>query len=604
MRATEIAKRLADCCDRTCLHLLPDGKRKGRDWVTGDVDGGDGNSLKVCLGGAKAGVWADFATGETGDLIGLWMATKDCDLPTACQGAMDWLGIREAKVENAPRKWSTPKREGIKALPPLAREWLRTVRKISDAAIDVYKLAFRDGAVMFPYLRGDALIFAKFRAVPAKKFWTDADCEPCLFGWQAMPKDARRVVLVEGELDALAMWDYGHPAMSVPFGGGDKAKQQWIDNEFDRLACYDEIVLALDTDEAGAQAVAEIVKRLGRERCRIAKLPRKDANDCLMQGVPQEDVDAAIKTARSLDPEGLKSAAEYADAVWAEFSKLESGDDAGIKLPWGRGDLILRAGETSIWAGANGHGKSQLIGHVAVESLRAGHRACVASLEFAPPKMLRRLQCQHLGKRSPVEAESRMLSMSWRDQLWVFDPGITNKAATLIEAMRYAVRRYGIELFVIDNLAKLGMSEDDYSGQAAFVDRLSDFARTENTHCALVHHVKKTEKGEREPPEKGDIKGSGGITDLTDTVMTVWRNKPKERAISDLRGEATAELNNRPDCWLTCHKQRNGDSEPSIALWFESASYRYVTKAPSLSHYRAANHGDWPDKAQPAGHFS
>lgn len=564
------------------MYLLPDGKRKAAEWVCGDADGGEGNSLKLRISGDKQGVWADFATGESGDLIGLWMATRHCDLPTACQDAMDWLGIKEAKVDHPKREWSKPSRDGVKKLPELAVQWLQSVRKISPEAVKAYHVADKNGALMFPYLREGELVAAKYRATKEKKFWTDANCEPCLFGWQALQADARSVVIVEGELDALAMWDYGFPALSVPFGGGGKDKQQWIENEFDRLAVYDEIFLALDNDAAGKEGVAEIIKRLGRERCRIVTLPRKDANDCLIDGVERELIAEAIKNAKSLDPEALKSAADYEDATWGEFSRVASGE-VGIRLPWLRASplLVLRPGETSIWAGINGHGKSQIVGQIAVESARAGYKVCIASLEFIPPKMLRRMQCQHLGMRQPEEAASRMLSKEWRGKVWVFDPGIKNKSETLLETMGYAVKRYGIDLFVIDNLAKLGISEDEYAKQAQFVDRLTDFSRTHNTHAALVHHVKKTDAGETQPPKKGDVKGSGGITDLVDTVVTVWRNKPKETKLRENRGVPYEGYDEEPDAILSCHKQRNGDAEPTYRLWFESPSFRYHDHSPA-----------------------
>lgn len=583
MKATELAQHLASDVERVCAKLLPDGKRKGHEWIVGDVDGSAGDSLKVRLTGDKAGVWADFATGDSGDLIGLWMQTQRVDLPTACREVMQYLGIREAKIEHTPRKWSKPTREGVSMLPPQAMEWLAKVRKIAPEAVAAYKLAFRKGALMFPYLRDGDIVAAKYRAIPDKKFWTDADCEPCLFGWQAIPPTARSLVIVEGELDALASWQYGVPALSVPFGGGDKDKQQWIENEYDRLACYDDIILALDNDKAGAEAVAEIVKRLGRERCRVARLPRKDANQCLIDGVPADEFRKAIDEARTLDPESLKSASDYEDAVWAEFTRRQNGE-IGLRLPWGKiGDaLVLRPGETSLWAGIGGHGKSQVIGHVAVEAAHNGARCCIASLEFLPQKVLARMQCQAIGKRFPNEGESRMLSREWRGRMWVFDPGQKNKTDTLIETMRYAVKRYGIQLFVIDNLAKLGIAEDDYSGQAGFVDRLTDFTRSHNTHCALVHHVKKTDKGENSPPDKGDVKGSGGITDLVDTVVTVWRNKPKEAKVRANNGRETDELTREPDCILTCHKQRNGDSEPVVRLWFDISSYRYYDRTPGV----------------------
>src|SRR5690606_19674090 len=136
-------------------------------------------------------------------------------------------------VENPRRTYSRPSREGVTRLPPQIEEWLLTVRKITPATVERFKLAARKGALMFPYLRDGELVAAKYRRGPAKEFFVDANCEPCLFGWQALPGRERSITLCEGELDALAFAEYGVPALSVPFGGGKGDKQgQWIEAEF------------------------------------------------------------------------------------------------------------------------------------------------------------------------------------------------------------------------------------------------------------------------------------------------------------------------------------------------------------------------------------
>lgn len=584
MKANELAKKLASDVENVCRHLLPEGKRTGHEWRCGGTDGDRGKSLGVHLSGDKAGVWCDFATGESGDLIGLWMAVRGSDLLTTCTDVMSWLGIKETKVENPKRSWTRPTKEGVSALLPQHAQWLREVRKLSPEAVKAYKLVTGKGALMFPYLRDGELIFAKYRKIPAKDFFIEANAEPCLFGWQAIPKSARQVVITEGELDAMALYDYGIPALSVPMGGGKKGKQDWIENEYDRLAVYDDVILALDADKTGADAVAEIVKRLGRERVRVATLPHKDANECLKQGVPREEIQRCIREAKAQDPENLHSAADYEDAVWSEFVRSGQGE-TGLMLPWGRGgECVLRPGETSLWAGINGHGKSQVAGQIVVHALNNNRRACVASMEFLPPKLLRRLQIQQIKARNPTEAQSRMCSRSWRESLWVFDATGPHKDATILDAFAYSARRYGVDLFVLDNLAKLGIAEDNYAGQAEFVNRLTEFARTYNVHCILVAHVKKSDKGENAPPDKGDVKGSGGITDLVDTVFTVWRNKPKEALIRACRDRPVdAETLKKPDCIIACHKQRNGDSEPAYLLAFEPATYLYSDNRPNRS---------------------
>src|SRR3546814_6498491 len=107
------------------------------------------------------------------------------------------------------------------------------------------------------------------------------------------------------------------------------------------------------------------------------------------------------------------------------------------------------------------------------------------------------------------------------------------KAARILEVFRYARRRYRIELFIIDNLTKCGFADDDYPGQKAFVEAVSDFARDEQTHVAIVAHMKKGDS-EMQPAGKSAHKGSGGISDMADPVFGGWRNTHKERASDKL----------------------------------------------------------------------
>jgi len=75
-------------------------------------------------------------------------------------------------------------------------------------------------------------------------------------------------------------------------------------------------------------------------------------------------------------------------------------------------------------------------------------------------------------------------------------------------------------------------------------------------------------------PDKHDNKGSGSITDQVDNVMMVWRNKRKEDDMK-IKG-AHSNHQTEPDARLLCRKQRNGDHEPSIALWFNNDSNQYL----------------------------
>lgn len=574
MRASEIAQRLSAQVDGVVRHLLPNGRRVGQEWRVGGVDGEAGKSMGVHLGGGKPGVWLDGNTGESGDLIGLWIAVRKLSLADACREALEYLGIRDDMPAKCPeREWKRPTRDGVSRLSDEHRAWLRDVRKLPGESVEAYRLATRGERLMFPYLVGEDLIFAKYRRLP-KQFSADAECEPILFGWQAISPVARAVCIVEGELDAIAMHAYGFPSLSVPTGAGSHG---WIEREYDRLARFDTIYLAMDGDAAGKKAIPEIVDRLGRERTKVVTLPRKDANECLMAGVSQNEIIIAMRDARTQDPSELRNVGEFEDAVIAEYSRI----DEGMPLPWKKthGDILLRAGETSIWAGINGHGKSAVISHVTGWLATRGTRCCVASMEFRTPLWLMRMNRQLCGSGLPTEAFARYVNRELAKSMYAFDVSGKAKAARILEVFRYARRRYQTELFVIDNLTKCGFADDDYSGMKSFVEELTDFARDTQTHVAIVAHMRKGES-EDKPAGKMGVKGSGGITDMADTLVEVWRNKPREKAIrlAAESGEAVAEKYvNQADTMLLVHKQRATGKEPVIALWFDQTSTQFLS---------------------------
>jgi len=70
--AAAIARALAARAEDVCRKYLPHGRRLGRYWICGDLDGARGRSLFVRLSGdGKPGKWTDAATGEHGDLLDL-----------------------------------------------------------------------------------------------------------------------------------------------------------------------------------------------------------------------------------------------------------------------------------------------------------------------------------------------------------------------------------------------------------------------------------------------------------------------------------------------------------------------------------------------------
>lgn len=581
----EIAEMLANKAEEVCRWILPGGKREGHEWCCGDVSGTGGRSLRVNLAG-KAGVWKDFADDQKGgDLIDLIQLALNVSKADAVATAKEWLGVKDVNPDftRVKKKFAKPAPSKNERDADEAMLHFFEARGITRATVQRFGVKMihhqeRGPVIVFPYYRENELIRQKFRPVADKGgMWTSKDSEPCLFGWQIMPDNARAAVIVEGEFDAMAMLEAGYCALSVPMGGGAGEKQDgWIDSEWERLQLFDRIYLALDNDKEGIAAAKHIARRLGQHRCFFVDFgEHKDANDALLARV---DFSALFAQAKTIDPEELRQANSYLPEV---FSFFESGGEttSGQPLPWSKtsSHVRVRPGEISVWAGINGHGKSQVVGHLTVDSIARGERWCIASMEFKPYRLLARLCRQATATNQPKQvSDGPRIEKLFADRLWIFDVQGTAKAARVLEVFEYALKRYGVKNFVVDSLAKCGFGEDAYNEQKDFVDKLGDFARNNDVHVHLVCHARKG-KDESEVPDKFDVKGTGALTDMVDNLFIVWRNKPKEEKLRNSKNDfERANMQKQPDGIVECCKQRNGEWEGKVSLWFDPASLQYL----------------------------
>lgn len=579
---SSVSRALAARAESVCSYLLPRGRRVGDEWVVGSVAGEPGDSLKVHLFGEKAGVWADFASPEehAGDLLDLWMAVKRVSLIEASRHASEFLGVAPVPPISA-KALKAPPLSGLEPADAAAIEWFAS-RGISPETVARFRIASGSGRIAFPYFSPDQskVLHLKYRT-PPKVFSCSEGTPACLFGWQAVDPRSRTVVIVEGELDAMTVRQWGINALSVPFGGGAGKKQAWVEFEFENLRVFDDIVLWLDADEPGKQASAEIAKRLGPDRIRVVNAPGfKDANEALLGGVGGETVKVWIDSSRGASPPFLNSMSEYRARMAQEFDPNFA--DPGFDLPFdkARGLVKLRLGEVSVWAGMSGHGKTELVSFACLHAAARGARVCVASLEFVGAKYVKKLVRQATAKPDPSVEDIDRAFGALADKVWVYDRAGTNPIADILAAFEYSAARHECQLFVVDNLAKCGLAEDDYNGQKGLVDALTDFAKKWSVHVILVHHLKKTESEDR-VGGKLDIKGSGGITDMADSVFVVWRNKAKERALR--AGKPPADLRGTADAVLSCEKQRNGEEEPAFLLWFDKGSHHFLPTPDSVA---------------------
>lgn len=595
MIAKDLAAMMAQDAEGWAAKLLRDGKRDGKHVVCGDTAGGAGKSLKLCLSGSKRGRWSDFATGESGDLLDLLRITRGLSMVDAIIEAKRALGVRDDEWQKPEKKFKPAVKPACHAPQNRVKEWLYS-RGISDRTMKAFRVGewHKDGVdyVVFPFLFGEKLRMCKRRNIEDKRDTkpTSADQEKCLYGWQAVPECARTVVLCEGEMDAMAYHEYGITALSVPFGGGGGNKQDWVENEYRNLERFDEILISMDMDSAGEEAVKELIRRLGADRCRVVKLPHKDINECLLQGMVTDDINPYLVAAKGLDPAELKNIGDYEQQIIDRLFN-RSAVATGFQVPWSKmhSNITLRFGELTVLNGINGHGKSQGAGHILVHAMAQGYDICIASMELRADVMGEKMLRQICGIRNglPGEDYAKQCMEFYKSHAWVFAHTGTAKAERIVDVFKYARKRYGIKIFLIDSLMKCGFAEDDYNGQKFFIEKLCDFKNEFGAHVILVTHSKKKED-EKGRINKFDVKGTSAITDLADNVVNWMRNKRKEAVLSGAekpgKGETIDSVRDQPDAYMAVEKQRNGDWEGVAGLWFCRNSYQFLSSS-SSSHY-------------------
>jgi twinkle protein len=592
---TEVKRMLADRAPSVCEFLLPAGSRIKGDWCVGSISGEAGGSLKVCLSGGKAGKWSDFATGgeHRGDLLDLWCSVKGVNISSALSQACGWLGVDVPARIGERNSWVRPERPKCVRPQSDVLNYLTVERKISRESVTAYRVGEHGRTMVFHYFDPvGELINVKYIGIDRDEagkhtpLRSETKAEDILMGWGVVPENAREICITEGEIDCLSMYDYGVVSMSVPRGGGNGEKQKWISSDFERMARFETIYLALDNDKEGHLGSEEIANRLGRHRCRRVLLPLKDANECLMAGIPRDVVMRCFAEAKSLDPVELKRASDFTEEVVRRFWPVD-GVQLGYSLPYAkiREKLLFRPGELTIWTGASGSGKSQIISHGVAAWIDQGARTCLASFEMSAVEQLRRMVKQAGNVEQPTEEYIRHIMNEWMaERLWVFDIVGKSPIKRLLEVFEYARARYGCDNFIVDSLMRLGIGSEDYEGQERAVYELVNWTVKSMVHTHLVAHSRKADKKMSGVPETEDIKGASEIGSNAFNILSVWRNRELEDEIkaaeADARydNEAQArfnELSLKPGVVLSIAKQRNGDHEGKCGLWFNQQTYQY-----------------------------
>lgn len=256
---------------------------------------------------------------------------------------------------------------------------------------------------------------------------------------------------------------------------------------------------------------------------------------------------------------------------------------AGDQLTFIGDKIEFRKGELTVVAGASGHGKSAFMGQVALDLASRGKRVCILSLEMPPARTLYRMARQQEGLavcgRIPQYAETaafrtEQFLKNISPFICLLDRVGSATPKQVYGAMVQAVKQFNCEHIIIDNLMRVCPEYGDSANEAQknFVQTLIALGKRLDVHTWLVHHVRKG-ASETDEINKYSIRGAAAITDNADNILLLTRNLKKERK---LETEYSWSIDSESgDSILAVDKQRNGDWQGRIPLWFDRKTYRF-----------------------------
>jgi twinkle protein len=278
---------------------------------------------------------------------------------------------------------------------------------------------------------------------------------------------------------------------------------------------------------------------------------------------------------RATDPQvQVRRASEFADDLVAEFSDRPVHQRSVMFSTKLRSVIEFRPGEVTAWMGYSGHRKSMFTSQVALDLCVQREPVLMASFEMTPGKTLARMARQCLGAKRPAGAALARFS-AWTDgRLWLFDHLGRIAPAKVLAVCRYFAEELKGRHVVIDSMMMVCASEEHLDEQKQLVTDLVRVAQEHGLHIHLVAHARKPAGGgESNPPTKYDLRGSAAVTDQVANVITIWQDKAK-RAEREKK-IPSADVMANPDALVTVEKQRNGEYEGRLMLWFDDASLRF-----------------------------
>lgn len=305
-----------------------------------------------------------------------------------------------------------------------------------------------------PHFIKGKLVNIKFRSLPPaeKHFKRIAGCPSTLFNQDVLTTNPETVFITEGEIDAITLQDQGIKNVIGATIGAGSFDPLWID----QLQAIKKIILCYDPDETGQKGSREVARRLGYERCFNIVLPDDlDVNDYFKAGHDIFEFQSLVNDARQFDVAGIMT---FADGLKKYREEWQRPDQAqGIRTGWPTVDQIIKTGfmpgELIVLSAPPKIGKSTLALQIVTYNALQDNPSLFFCLEMRSRKIIEKIiQCHNRSEEIGI-AEIEKARIDFRGRPLYL--GYSYKRPTLeeiVETLKAAIRRYGLQLVCFDHL--------------------------------------------------------------------------------------------------------------------------------------------------------
>ena len=322
-----------------------------------------------------------------------------------------------------------------------------------------------------------------------------------LFGQHATRDGASKVIITEGEIDAMSVYEVIGGGRNrwgvVSIYSGAKAAKKDIAANLQWLSDAEEIVLMFDTDDPGTEAARECARMFEPGKCKIASLPLKDANEMLQAGRGSEIVDAIFE-AKEYRPQGIKTVADVrAQVVEDPVYGLPYFDERLTKATLGR-----RMGELAAWGAGTGVGKTDnLTQQIEFDLYHLNEPVGLVFLEQQPPETVRRIAGKHAGRLfhiPPEELEDRWTKEDLSDAvdaidktpLFMYDHFGQADYQDIEDYIRYLHHAHGVRVFYLDHLTALAaQASNERQELEVIMSRLGGLVKELDIWIGIISHL-------------------------------------------------------------------------------------------------------------------